>query len=253
MAELIKEIPFWQKWGKEELSRKREEVGSREFARGWMQRALSADETLFRQEHIDQCLNTDRKLIFPGSDNLEDAVPRKTDLIYMGVDLAIAGKASQGDYFVITVISVDRKKYHRTLIGLYRNRGLTFNEQLKKVELWAGFFKPDTILVETNAYQEAFTQELSRTTDLPVKSFKTTAVNKHDMQDGLPRMSVEFENAKWTIPYAPGMTREVCAVLVAELATYPLSKHDDTLMSLWFARNAATMIETRVEKRIIIV
>lgn len=253
MAQLTREIPFWDKWGKEELTRKRDEVGSREFERGWRQRALSPDETLFRVEHLEQCCSREKRLFFPGHDDRDEAIPRKTDLVYIGVDLAIAGKSSQGDYFVITVIGVDRKKYHRTLVGMYRNRGLTFNEQLKKVELWADFFKPDTILVETNAYQEAFAQELARTTDLPVKSFKTTAINKSDIQDGLPRLSVEFENAKWTIPTAPGTTKQLTDVLLTELSMYPLSKNDDCVMSLWFARNASTIVEKRVEKRILIV
>ena len=248
MAYLTKTIPLWEKWNKEALMAKHQEIGDREFSRGWKQQALSSDEVLFRPEFIEQCLDPAMSLFFPG-DIREEVAPKSYE-IYMGVDLAIAKASSKGDYFVICVIAVDRQRYHRRIVGLYKGRGLTFNEQLLKVALWADFFNPDLIFVESNAYQAAFTQELARKTDLPVKAFTTTAVKKTDLDIGLPRMSVEVENSRWTFPMAPGPTRELTLQLVQELKTYPIGRNDDMLMAMWFARCAAAFVDIKIEKRV---
>jgi phage terminase large subunit-like protein len=254
MAIIVRDIPLWEKWGTEQLERKRDSVGEREFARGWRQRALAEDETLFRKEHIDAALDPERRLYWPGSDKREDVCP-KSYSVYFGVDLSIAGKKSAGDYFTIFVIAVDKNRFQRYIVGIYHNRGLTFNEQIRKVEEWNDFFKPKSIFVENNAYQDAFIQELSRRSgdELPVTAFTTNAVNKIDIEEGLPRVSIEFEKERWVIPMAPGPTRQLTDILVGEMSTYPVGKHDDMVMAMWFARQAAVYKEDKVEARIYVV
>ena len=252
MAVLQGTIPLWSKWNAERLQLKEQEVGSREFARGWRQRALSDDETLFKEEFVRQCISEDHVLHFPGPYRLKDKYPRSYK-VFMGVDLAIAASKSKGDYFTITTIITDKDYFNKQIVGFYRARGLTFNAQIHKIESLADFYQPTRILVENNAYQEAVVQELQRTTDLPVEPFTTHAVNKFDLEEGLPRLSVDFEKGKWTIPYGDDLTRESMNILVNELLAYPVGAHDDTIMSLWFAHKAAMLSINSVEKRIYIV
>jgi len=244
-------MPLWEKWDKQSLLNKRAEIGPREFGRGWQQRALVDSELLFQPKFLEACLGYNDKLFFPG-DSL-DGIVNKSSNVFMGIDLAIAGSESQGDYFVISVISVDTSKFHRQILGIYRERGLTFNEQINTIERWAAFFNPILIFVESNAYQVSITQELQRTTTLPVKGFTTTSIRKSDLESGLPRMSLEFENERWTLPYADGTTRELITTLMEEMKTFPLGRHDDILMSLWFARSAAVDIDKKINKRIRVV
>ena len=168
MGVLKTEIGLWEgKWSPSALKRRRKEIGEREFSRGWRQRAVSDEEVLFKLEHIEACKSFKHKLFYPGYDDTEE-IPKSFG-IYMGVDLAITSAKNKGDYFAITVIGVDRKEYTRRILGFYRNRGLTFNEQLLKVEQWGDYFGPHSIFVESNAYQQAFTQELKLEMLLPTR------------------------------------------------------------------------------------
>lgn len=249
MAVLQKKIPLWEKWNEERLRLKEQEVTTREFNRGWRQKAISDEDMLFRPEHVEQCWDASRILYFPG-DDLSEVMRNKNHYRFMGVDLAIADASSKRDYFVMSVISVNPKTFHRTLLSLYRRRGLTFNQQIEVAERWAEAFDPTWVYVENNAYQQAFIQEAKRVTSMPVKAFTTTAVRKADLEAGLPRLSVEFEQKKWTIPYAEGVTRDLTDHLSNELKSFPLGSYDDCVMSLWFARNAAADVANRVVKRV---
>jgi len=251
MAILQKDIPLWDFWSEESLRAKRDLIGARDFDRGWRQIALSDSEVVFKEQYIDECCSNKHILYYPGDD--KGIFCPKGCFTFMGVDLAIAAKSASGDYFVITGIMVDPKTKHRTLVTLYRNRGLTFNQQLQMVENYADFLDPTYIYVENNAYQQAFVQELTRTTALPVEPFTTTAIKKTDLEFGLPRLAIEIEHLRWTFPVGNKISRETTEILLQELKTYPLGRHDDVLMSCWFARAAASHIESRVEKTIYII
>jgi hypothetical protein len=253
MSTLLKTIPLWEdRWPADELRNKRDIIGAREFDRGWRQIALSEDELTFRPEHVDACISIDHIMYFPASGVKKSVFCPSGHYTFMGVDLAIAAKTAAGDYFVISGITVNPKTQQRTLTCLFRQRGLTFNQQLQKVELYADFLDPTYIYVENNAYQQAFVQELKRTTALPVEPFTTTAVKKTDMDYGLPRLALEIEQGKWTFPTGDKTSLELTTILTNELKTYPISRHDDCMMSIWFARSAAAHIEKRVDKNIFI-
>lgn len=252
MAILQGTIPLWSKWNGEALKLKEQEVGTREFARGWRQRALSDDETLFKEEFIRQCISENDVLHFPGPYKIKERFPRSYK-VFMGVDLAIAASKSKGDYFTITTIVTDKDYFKKQIVGFYRSRGLSFNAQITKIQDLAEFYQPNRIVVENNAYQDAIVQELHRTTDLPVEAFTTHSVNKYDMEDGLPRLSLDFEKGKWVIPYGDDLTKEQMNIMINELTAYPVGTHDDSIMSLWFAHKAAIMSIQSVEKRIYIV
>lgn len=253
MAIIHKQIPLWEaRWSADSLKAKRDIVGSRDFDRGWRQIALSEDELTFRPEHVDRCLSKHEVLHFPAPGVDKSSICPPGHYIFMGVDLAIAAKSAAGDYFVIVGICVNAKTGQRRVVSLYRQRGLTFDQQLKKVELYADFLDPTYVYVENNAYQQAFVQELQRRTALPVEPFTTTAVKKTDLDYGLPRLALEIEQQKWVFPIGNQISEELTSILTTELKTFPIARHDDCLMALWFARCAAAHIEKRVEKNIYI-
>lgn len=253
MAVLTKTIPLWEVWPAEALKNKRDLIGARDFDRGWRQVALSEDECVFRATHVDACTSTRDILYFPNSGVPRSEVVPQGSYAFMGVDLAIASKSAKGDYFVITGIVLNPKTGHRRLVCLFRARGLTFDEQLKKVELYADFLDPTYIFVENNAYQQAFVQELQRKTALPVEPFTTSLLKKTDLDFGLPRLALEIEQQKWVFPIGDKASIDLTTILLDELKTYPISAHDDCLMSLWFARCAASHIETRVTKSLMVI
>lgn len=249
MARLSKDIDLWVKWDKTALERKRSEIGGREFDRGWRQRAISADDMLIQPAHVDACKNFDAELLYPGDPDCEIYSKGKWSTFF-GIDLAIAGTERGGDYFVITVIAVERPSFKRHIVGAYRQRGLTFKSQLEMVEQYDAAFNPTLVCVENVAYQDAFVQELQRTTPIPVHPFATSAINKHSLESGLPRLAVEIEQARWSIPWAEGKTRDTMRILTDEMVNYGIARHDDMLMSLFFARIAATQVKVSTKKRV---
>lgn len=252
MAHLQTVIPFWEKWNGDRLRIKQEEVGSREFDRGWRQKALSDEEALFRENIVKGCIDNNAVMA-----TLLDKDPRARYpsgyTTFTGVDLAIASTKSKGDYFVITTIAVSKDLETKYIVNMFRQRGLTFKEQLNKVIEYGEHFQSSLIVVENNAYQDALVQELKRTSDLPIQAFTTHAVNKNDFQGGLPRLSVEFEKQRWHLPYGDDFSKEQTGILVNELITFPIGTHDDTIMSLWFANKACELLANRMQKRIFVV
>jgi len=163
MAILTKDIDLWSKWDSVALKRKRAEIGEREFSRGWRQRAISEDDMLIQPAHIDACKDYDGELLWPGDEQCKVYSQGKWQ-VFMGVDLAIAGTEKGGDYFCLMAIAVERPSFKRKIIGMHHSRGLTFKSQLEVVEQWDEAFNPTLVCVENVAYQDAFVQEIHRTT-----------------------------------------------------------------------------------------
>jgi len=249
MARLTKEIDLWSKWDSVALKRKRAEIGEREFSRGWRQRAISSDDMLIQPAHVDKCKDFEAELLYPGDPDCKIFSQGKWS-VFFGVDLAIAGVESGGDFFTLIAIAVDRPSFKRRIIGMHHSRGLTFKSQLEIVEQWDEAFNPTLVCVENVAYQDAFVQEIKRTTSIPVHPFATSAISKHNLESGLPRLAVEIEQTKWTIPWAEGKTREQMQILENEMINYGVARHDDALMALFFSRIAATQVKVSTAKRV---
>jgi phage terminase large subunit-like protein len=128
----------------------------------------------------------------------------------------------------------------RYLLGIARHRGLS-PAQLRGVVLaeykkFAGMGHPPRVVaVEKNNFGELHFMGLQRTTDLPLKAHLTTGRNKADPWDGVPALSVLFENGKVVLPTRTHEDEEAVDPLVQELWGLGRESHDDTVMALWIA------------------
>ena len=91
------------------------------------------------------------------------------------------------------------------------------------------------VAVEKNAFGELHYLGLQRSSDLPLKGHITHARNKADVWEGVPSLSVMFENDKVIFPSKTDRDRERLEPLIHELFALGKEKHDDTVMSLWIA------------------
>lgn len=232
-------IPLWTaKWNKAALMEKREDMGAREFDRGYRQRAISDEDLLFKREWIEKCL--DRQTVLP------DACTPKSfwSTLYRdaGVDLAIASAEKEAAYFAITGIATT-KDWHRWIMGFYFTRGLSFGQQAGAIVEYNDRFAFDIVTVESNAYQEAIIQHMNEAgfggNRVPIMGFKTGRLQKVDIELGIPGMAVELEQQRWHIPWGDTRSRRILEPLVEELFQYPLPGfHDDGIMSMFFARES---------------
>jgi hypothetical protein len=157
---------------------------------------------------------------------------------YIGVDLALSTSVS-ADFWVLMVIGVDDMK-NRWFVDISRDRGLSFSEQKARVVSFARRYPPAVITIEANAYQAVAANELRRQTDLPIRSFTTTA-QKHSLTDGLPSLRLLLENGKLRIPRGDARSVEMTDLLIEEATNFTwvggkaqsTGGHDDIQMA-WY-------------------
>lgn len=225
-------IPLWEaKWNKEELEKKLADVQSRAFDRGYRQYPISQDELTWKPEWVERALDTS----YTVQDVLDPKGPFAQMRRFGGVDLAIATAEKEGAFFVSTVIAMDQAK-HFWILAQERHRGITFGAQISMVAQMHRLLNPEVWGVESNAYQLSFEQTLREIT-VPVRAIHTGALQKTDLEVGVPSLSVEFEQGRWHIPWGNETSHRLMGPLVEELFSYPSpGVHTDCIMSIFFCR-----------------
>lgn len=227
------------RYTREMLLQRKEEVGSTRFAREYLCLPISDDSSLFPEHIINGCL--DQMFEMPTHLTPDE---RRQFRIVTGVDLALSSTVG-ADYTVITTLGIDDRQ-NRWILDIRRKRGLSMMEQLREIEDVYRNFRPQSIWIEDNAFQRVFRDELIRNTDLPVEGF-TTGVNKNSSANGVPSLQILFENRKFVIARKTERDRRITDPLINELKCFTyvdgklqgLGAHDDTVMSLWIANEAA--------------
>ncbi len=223
-----------------QLLAKKEEIGSIDFAREIMCEPITDDLTLFPSylfvgnvmaRHVP--LGLTRKQL----DELGWTV-------YIGVDLAVSASAS-ADYMRICVLAQDAK-FNRYVIDLFGGRGLTYKKQKELLIDVCTRYGPEHVLVESNAYQSVFGDEMIEDTDLPIIKYTTTGT-KNSFETGVPVLRRLLENGK--LRFARGNDKAIkkTDIIIEELQCFGIvggklrgvGAHDDCVMALWFATLAA--------------
>ena len=240
LDEATESKPLWPtRYTRDMLEQKKLEVGSTRFTREYMCYPISDDSSLFPERVLRECFDNTYEM--PTYLTPED---RQHLQVFMGVDLALSATVG-ADYTVITTIGLDKHK-NRWLLDIRRKKGMGMSEQLREIQDAASVFRPLKILIEDNAFQRVFRDELIKNTDLPVEGFTTTARNKNNAERGVPSLQIMFENKKFVIPRKTERDRRITDLLVNELKNFTwvdgklqgLGAHDDMVMSLFLANEA---------------
>ena len=218
-------IPLWPKWDKAALLKRRGEIGSQSFARG------------FRQETLDDLSRTFPSVTRCAVDNLNPVEYMSRHWpVFTGVDLSSVTRPGNA------IVSIaQRPSDKKRLLVSVRAGDWTSPQLWRELEEEDRRFRPVVFMVENNAYQDALLEwglELNAT--LPVQGF-TTGKNKADPVMGLPGLEVEFENQGWMIPrpeHALDCECDWCRLWM-ELTGHPIAESTDVVMALWFAREGA--------------
>jgi len=230
---------FPWRWKLPQLYAKREEIGSVSFAREILCKPITDDIAIFPSYLFPPCY-AEHLSIQP---TLAEIEARQLS-VYMGVD--IARSASVGaDYFVIFVIGRDPQGFHH-IIDIQRYKGESFKRQLERIELANARYQPGLVFIEANAMQQVWSDELRRTTDVPVKPFVTLASNKYPLDRGVPSLRILLENQKLVIPRAGERSKAIIDPWIEEATQFGfvdgklqgIGEHDDTVMAWWFTEEA---------------
>lgn len=228
------EYSLWEsKFSLEKLRSIREEAGLIIFNMQYQNNTELAKGKIFKYKYfkhfeeyeVDYDLNRIRVKVLD-SQGVPYWIPVR---IYMGADLAISeDETSNNDYFVLTVIGVDKNK--NVYVLDYLKERLTFNAQLNAILDYGKnkFPMVERIGVETVQYQKSLAQEIRRLSLLPVVNIQTSK----DKVTRAMRRSALFENGK--VWFRIGMDDlEECLLL------FPEVDHDDLFDGLDFALTVA--------------
>ena len=226
-----------------ELLDKKESQGSISFSREILMRPITNQTSLFPMRVMQINLVDTIEMVYN-----KYSFPIKLKKIGFGVDLAIAANTVEkeekdSDFFCVAIVGLD--EYSRYwLLNLYRNRGLSYLQQINVVKKLNNEFSPDVIMCENNQYQLVFAQMLKDNGLLNVLDQATTTKNKYSFKIGLPAISVLFEQSRFKIPYAPNTyTRNLADTVMMEFnsITFQDNKlqgvggHDDIPMAIFQA------------------
>ena len=236
-----RKLPLWEeKWSKKALIKRRSELTAQAYARGFEQKPFSDEDRLFDPKDVEKALKLNL--------SIED-VRSMNGFCYTGVDLS--GTKRRGVcLFTIKVVHIDNKPIRHPIdIRLGTFKGQEIVDQFIQVE---AEWQPQLYLVESNSLQERIIDLLSiipGTSGLTVEGYMT-GKQTYQEDEGLPALSVEFQNELWSIPYR-GKSRDrnppeghgwECncgwCEMTEELLLYPLSDASDVVMAMFFAREA---------------
>lgn len=218
------QISLWEQWPMGRLIQKCREVGTTAFNRGFRQCALS-DETRTFKHYLK---------IFKqgvGRDIIRRDWPR------------VGGMDPFGKFVVIFTMAVDPLTSRRYPLEIRRGRWGPTQAIEQLIDAYQTHHH-QLICVENNAAQEAIIQWALEKghRSMPLLPF-VTGIQKAHPEFGLPGVDVEFENDSWImamdgIEHEPDCDCGFC-VWKKELASHPVGEAADTVMAMWFAREAA--------------
>lgn len=223
------------------LLAKKASQGTVAFSREILVKPISSDSTIFPYSLLENAF------IGMGAFTIVDNInnfKRKFKRVVVGCDFAISANIS-ADYVVFTVVGVDELDNY-WLLHQYRDKGISHNQQIAKLQQIKANFSPDVIMMEDNAFQKVML-DLAREAGMKVVSH-TTTTNKYDLKSGLPGLAVLFEQNKVKFPRGDEKSKQVTDIICMEASSITWAEsgkfqttgeHDDSLYSLWIAIKAA--------------
>jgi hypothetical protein len=127
------------------------------------------------------------------------------------------------------------------LLDIRRWQQKTFAEQKGLILSEHQRFGSDLVVIEGDAAQAIWKQEMAAQTDVPVIAH-SAGDGKNTLAMGVPSLLIKFENRKWEFPYKEGgygfaevevFLKEMEAFGWVDGKLQGIGEHDDTVMAFW--------------------
>lgn len=223
------------------LMEEKKSLGTMVFSREYLVVPISDDSTIFPMEILMRStvgMETTRLV-----DNIE-SFPIKLQRVVVGCDFAVSGNVG-ADYTCYSVWGRDFDGNYY-LLYIYREKGLSHNEQIQKISYLNTVFKPNEIVVENNGFQAILADMCVQMGIRNISTFTTTAGNKKDLRTGWVSLAALFERGAIKCPYHPDTRMKIDAMFGefnsiafrSDKGTLEsISGHDDTVSSSFMAIN----------------
>ena len=234
------------RWSFFDLLDKRATQGNIIFSRENLCRPITNEASIFPLKVLERSLVRMENYVLVRN---RDDFPIKFNKVVVGCDFAISANVGS-DYTVFTTWGVDDETGERWLLNFHRQKGMTYNEQIQMLRGINARFRPDSMILEQNTFQQIFVQEADRQ-GLPVVGH-TTGIDKYDLKNGWPGLSADFERGKIHIPVGDDYSRNVKDLIFSDLGSVAFTDkglqsvgdYDDISSSFWLAKLGANLITT---------
>lgn len=234
------------RWSFFDLMDKRATQGNIIFSRENLCRPITNEASIFPLKVLERSLVRMENYVLVRN---RDDFPIKFNKVVVGCDFAISANVGS-DYTVFTTWGVDDETGERWLLNFHRQKGMTYNEQIQMLRGINARFRPDSMILEQNTFQQIFVQEADRQ-GLPVVGH-TTGIDKYDLKNGWPGLSADFERGKIHIPVGDDYSRNVKDLIFSDLGSVAFTDkglqsvgdQDDISSSFWLAKLGANLITT---------
>jgi len=219
-------------------------IGTVVFDREYQNKIVSDETALFKLAWLEQCRDETRSYV---SGQLSVNQKSQYVAIIQGVDPSLIvskkeAEAKDSDYMVVATIGL-RSDGKRDLLHLFRDRGLSpaMVENMIKVVYYQ--FDPQYCLLESNSFGAIHAHNLIENTGMKLVRHHT-GVLKQDLYKGVPSLSVLFENAKFSLPYATPKDQQLTDIFINEFYRLGSEAHDDIVMAMWIAESGISRFLT---------
>lgn len=235
-----------QRWSFFDLMDKKATQGNIIFSRENLCRPITNEASIFPLKVLERSLVRMENYTLVRN---RDDFPIKFNKVVTGCDFAISANVGS-DYTVFTTWGVDDETGERWLLNFYRDKGKTFHEQMQILNGINARFRPDSMVMEQNTFQQIFVQESDKQ-GLPVIGH-TTGIDKYDLKTGWPGLAIDFERGKIHIPTGDKYSQDVKDLIFSDLGSVAFTdkglesvgEHDDISSSFWLAKLGANLITT---------
>lgn len=221
----------------ESLMEKRKDQGNIIFSRENLCRPIVSDSSLFPYDLM-------RRSFF-GMDNVklvnnrDSFAIKKIVRVVVGADFAMSSSVG-ADYSCFTVWGIDESDT-MYLMSMWREKGKSFAQQIAVLKRINADFRPDVMFLESNQFQQIFTDEAANS-GLPVHP-QNTGTNKNDLRNGWPGLVIRFEQNRIKFPRGDEYSRNITDIIASEFTSIAwtdkgiasVGAHDDTCSSTWLA------------------
>jgi intein/homing endonuclease len=219
--------PLWPtKWGVKYLMHRFDELGVEEFDRQFRNKVVSEGARAISSVAIGRLQHYEMD---------EMAVDR----VILGVDPGMMRDTnSRSSLFVLGMKDSDKGSVKIPLE--IREGDYTAPELVNQIKDLYFIYLPDTIKVESNAFQLALAQWLEADLEIAAKidACFTSGRRKYDQVTGVKGMGLSMERGEWILPLK-GHPEKVCQCTkcswVRQLEEFPYGDRDDMVMSSWIA------------------
>lgn len=219
------------------LNAKRKEIGPLLFDREIQTRPRASESSLFPRSLFEPMLDPDVECL-PHYRKPAGAEDRYA--IVSGWDLAWSEKVG-GDWLVRFTAMADRRTGRFRLLDIARWQALRYTEQCALIEADHYRYSSDLVVIEGDAAQTIWRQNIEETTAVPVLSHNV-AGSKRDLHVGVPSLLIDLANRRWTFPHRKhGRGYDQVETLLSEAEAFGWQdgklegsgEHDDCVLAWW--------------------